>query len=197
MSNSMSTLAVGSLAERQTDLTERLILESAVRLLEHASLTELTVRAVAKQAGMSERTVFRYFATREEFLDAVAGEVRRQLNVPPPPATLEELLVAPRALYGAFEARTNLTKAALHTELFDRMRQTQAKERWMAVRRIVDAHAPRRSERERRFAAANVRYYLSATTWHYYRFYFGFSLADTIACAQGAIRQSMDALRAR
>ena len=34
-------------------------------------LAEVTVRAVAKQAGMSERTVFRYFAAREEFLGAI------------------------------------------------------------------------------------------------------------------------------
>lgn len=193
----MSRLAIASLAERQSDLTERVILEAALALLERASLTELTARAVAKQAAISERTVFRYFPSRDEFLDAVAGEVRTALNVPPPPQSLDELYAAPRALYGAFEARANLTKAALHTELFDRMRETQAKDRWMAVRRLVDAYAARRPERERRVAAANIRYYLSATTWHYYRFYFRFGLEDSITCAEVSIRQSVAALAPR
>jgi AcrR family transcriptional regulator len=189
--------AVPTLAERRADLTERLILDAAVQLLETSSLAEVTARAVARHAGISERTIFRYFATREAFLDAIAEEVRRRMNVPPPPISLDELLRAPRALYSAFEAKEKLTNAALHTELFERMRETQARDRWVAVRKIVDSHAPRRPERDRRIAAANIRYYLSATSWHYYRFYFGFSLEDTIACAETAIRQALDALRPR
>jgi len=38
------------------------------------------------------------------------------------------------------------------------------KERWFAVPKIVDKHAAKRSERDTRLAAANIRYYLSATT---------------------------------
>jgi AcrR family transcriptional regulator len=193
----MSTGKSLSLADRQTDLTRRLILDTATGMLERTSLGELTVRAVAKQANISERTVFRYFATREEFLDGVADAVRATMALPPAPSTVEELLAAPRALYSRFEAVRELTKAALHTDLFHRMRETQAKVRWTAVQAIVDAAAPRRSERERRLVAANIRFYLAASTWHYFRYYFRFSLEDSIACAELAIRQSLDGLAAR
>jgi AcrR family transcriptional regulator len=193
----MSTARVLRLADRHNDLTRQLILDAAVGMLERATVGELTVRGVAKQANISERTVFRYFATRGEFLDAVADAVRARLALPPPPRTKEELLEAPRALYARFEAQANLTKAALHSELFHRMRETQARSRWKAVQDLVDALAPRGNERQRRIAAANIRYYLAATSWHYFRFYFGFSLADTIACAEAAIRQSLAALTAR
>ena len=185
-----------SLAERLADHTQRLILDSAVELLEETSVAELTVRAVAARAGISERTVFRYFATREDFLDAVATEVSRSLALPPSPATLEELLDYPATLYRRFEAKAALTKAALHTELFHRMRNAQAGQRWVAVRQLLDRHAPKRSTRDRKLAAANIRYLLSATTWHYYRFYFGFGLDETIECAQTAIRQAVDGLGA-
>jgi hypothetical protein len=124
----------------------------------------------------------------------VADPVRTKMALPPAPRTLEELISAPRALYQAFEARQGLVKAALHSELFHRMRDTQAKVRWTAIRRLVDECAPRRSERDRRFAAANIRYHLAASTWHYYRFYFRFSPEHTIACAEIAIRQSLEAL---
>jgi AcrR family transcriptional regulator len=184
-----------TLAERRTDLTQRLILEAAVRLLERGSVSDVTARAVAAEAGMSERTIFRYFATRDELLDAIADEVRRSLELPPPPRTVEELLAAPQLLYSAFEAKEKLTKAALHTELFPRMRDVQAKQRWMAVRKIIDELAPRRPERERKIAAANIRYFLAATSWHYYRFNFGFSLEETVACAETAIRQAVEGLR--
>jgi AcrR family transcriptional regulator len=190
----MSSAKALKLVDRQTDLTRRLIMDSAVQSLEHTSLGELTVRAVAKAANISERTVFRYFATREELLDALAAAVSEKMALPAPPATVEELLAAPRALYGRFDAVRELTLAALHSELFHRMRETQARVRWTAVQAIVDAAAPRRSARERKLAAANIRFYLAASAWHYFRFYFGFSLEDSIACAEMAIRQSLDGL---
>lgn len=193
----MSTAKILSLADRQSDLTRRLILDTAVQMLEHTALGELTVRAVAKAAHISERTVFRYFATREAFLDGVAEAVSGKMALPPAPSTMEELLGAPRALFSRFEAVRELTRAALHTDLFHRMRETHAKVRWTAVQAMVDGLAPRRSERERKLAAANIRFYLAASTWHYFRFYFRFNLEDSIACAELAIRQSLDGLSAR
>ena len=186
-----------TLADRQHELTRRLILDAALHVLEQGSVTELTVRAVARQAQVSERTVFRYYATRDEFLDAIAVEVRGSLALPAPPATLEELLAAPRALYAAFEARLALIKAALHTEIYQRMRQAQNQARAEAIDRLLAQHAAHRSERDRRLASANIRYHLTATTWHYYRFYFDMSLDDTVACAETAIRQALDGLLRR
>jgi AcrR family transcriptional regulator len=176
-----------SLIDRHTDATEKLILVSALELLERASVTELTARAVAKHAGMSERTVFRYFASRDEFLDAVAAEVVRNLQAPAPPAKIEDLPDYPRVLYARFEEKANLVRSALHTEVFKRIHDTVANERWRAVRSLIDGRAGHRSERDRKIAAANIRYYLAATTWHYYRFYLDFTLAETIDSARLAI----------
>jgi AcrR family transcriptional regulator len=187
-------MSTTTLAERQSDFTRQLILDAAIDTLERGSMDDLTVRAVAKRANIADRTVFRYFASRDEFLDAVAGEFRDKLDLPSPPQTIAELKAAPRALYARFEAMTNLTKAALHTDLWHRMRETNARARWAAVRKLIDALAPRRSERDRRIAAANIRYHLAASAWHYFRFYFGFSLEDSITAAETAIRDTLDGL---
>jgi AcrR family transcriptional regulator len=181
-----------TLSQRHSDLTQELILAAAIDLLEHSSVAELTVRDVAQRANISARTVFRYFPTRDEFLDAIAAEVIRNLNLPPHPATIEELLNLPDALYRTFEAKTSLTKAALHSELFDRIRSAPAQQRWIAVGKLLDQHAAKATPRERKLAVANIRFFLSATAWHYYRFYFGFSLSDTIAAADAAIRQTLN-----
>jgi AcrR family transcriptional regulator len=188
----MSTTA--SLTSRHTDATQKLILSSAIELLEQSSVNEVTVRGVAKHAGISERTVFRYYATRDEFLDAVALEATRSMQTPPPPDTLEELIVYPKTLYSRFEEKAALVKAALHTDLFDRIREGVARERWEAVRALVNTHAKHRKERERKIATANIRYYLSATTWHYYRYYFQFTLNETIESAQAAVRLTVNDL---
>jgi AcrR family transcriptional regulator len=193
----MSTTSPPTLAERQSGLTERLILDSAIDILESSSLRELTARGIAARANISERTMFRYFATRDALLDAVAAEVARLLAAPADPASVEDLLAMPDKLYRRFEARTALTRAALHTEISDRIRAGVARNRWIAVGKVLDAYAPRRPARERRIAAANIRFFLSASTWQYYRFRFGFSLEETIACARTAIEQALAALRKR
>lgn len=181
----------------RADLTGRLILEAAVRMLESSSVGELTARAIAREAAISERTVFRYFAAREDLLDAVAGAVSAQLALPPLPASIEDLLEYPAKLYARFEEKTSLTKAALHTELFHRMLETAAQPRWIAVQKLVASHAPRAAARDKRIAAANIRYFLAATAWHYYRFYFRFTLEESVACARTAIAASLAALRKR
>jgi hypothetical protein len=186
----MSTPAT-TLSQRHSDLTEGLILAAATDLLQHASMAELTVRDVAQRANISSRTIFRYFPTRGEFLDGIAAEVIRNVNLPPHPTSIQELLDMPDALYRSFESKTSLIKAALHSELFDRIRSAPAQQRWVAIGKLLDQHCAKATARERKLAAANIRFYLSATAWHYYRFYFGFSSTDTIAAAQSAIRQAL------
>ena len=188
MSNAMS------LVGRHTDATHRLILDSSLELLERSGVTELTVRAVAKHAGMSERTVFRYYASRDEFLDAVAVEVQAKLRTPGPPSDLNELKFYPRALYACFEAKTDLVKSALHTEIFKRLREAVGDVRWGEVRALIDAGAPHRSEHDRRLVATNICYYLTATTWHYLRFYFGLSFDEAAEAAEAAVRSGVEGI---
>lgn len=180
-----------SLASRHADLTQRLILDAAVDLLETTSVTELSVRAVARRADISERTVFRYFATREDLLDGVAAQVARRTQAPPNPKTVAELLDYPEAIFARYEETSALTLAAMHSELFHRIRTNDAERRGATIRALVDRAAAERPERERRLAAANIHYHVVASTWRYYRFYFGFSLEDAVASARMAIRQTL------
>jgi AcrR family transcriptional regulator len=181
-----------SLTDRQSELTRRLILDAALQALEAEPTNNLTMRLVAKRAAISERTVFRYFATREDLLDAVVEAFQARLDLPPTPRTLEDLLGYPSALYKRFEANANLNKASLLSEIAQRMRQDRA--RMDAVRKIVDRSAPQSADGMRKIAAANIRFYLAASSWFYFRFVFGFSLEDSIACAETAIRQSLAGL---
>jgi AcrR family transcriptional regulator len=183
------------LAELHADTTRRLILRAALDVLEGASVSELTVREVARICAISERTVFRHFPDREALLDAIAEEARREMALPKHPRSVQELLALPAALYERFEAAAPIVRAMLHTDLWHRMRDAQARERWAAVRAIVDREFPRAPAAMRRRSAANIRFFLAASTWRYYREYFGFSLADSIASAELAVRQALEALR--
>ncbi len=190
----MSRIMSSSLSERHADLTERVILESAIAVLEQGAFNSLTARAVAKKAGMSERTVFRYFPTRDEFLDAIAGEVNRILRMPAAPQSMDELLAMPRTLYQSFEPHAKLIRAIVHTEVFPRMKAGAAQERWVAIGKLLDRNFRRATPQARKIATVNIRFYLSANTWQYYRFVFRFDFEETVACAETAIRQGLAAL---
>jgi AcrR family transcriptional regulator len=193
----MSTKNLTMLSERRNDLTRSVIMDAAIDMLEQTSVSELTVRGVAQQANISERTVFRYFPSRDALLDAVAKEVLARMDLPPPPSSLEQLLGSARALYCAFEARAELARTALHTDLVQRIRNLQGEARWNAVSTLIDELAPRKSARERKIASANICFHLAASTWHYYRYSFSFSLEDCIACAETAVRQALDEISGR
>lgn len=180
-----------TLLQRHTDATYRLILSSAVDLLERQGFGELTVRAVAKHAGMSERTVFRYFPSRDEFLDGVAAEVVRTIAAPDAPDSLDSIVQYVEALYSQFETNADLVSAALHTDVYSRIRQTAARSRWDVVSQLFAKEFGSAPAKERIIAAANVSYYLTATTWNYYRFNFGLSAEETVECAQSAIRAAL------
>jgi len=185
------SIPLRSLVSRHTDLTQRVILDAALELLEQAPVHELSARAVAKHAGISERTIFRYFANRDEFLAAVAAAMSDRLQVPAEPTSVEELLAFPQTIYTCFEDKIALTKAALHSELYDHIREVDGQRRGAAIRNLVDHVAPDTTEQARKLAAANIRYYLIATTWHYYRFYFELSLEESVQCARTSIVQTL------
>jgi AcrR family transcriptional regulator len=193
----MSTTNVLTLADRRNEVTRRLILDTAVDLLEADGLASLTMRAVAKRANMSERTVFRYFATRDEFLDAVTIATRERMELPPPPGSVADLRTLPRRLYEAFEAWQRLVIAGLHSEISDRIREVAARTRWVAVRELIDELAPKRSVHDRKIATATICHYLGATCWHYHRFRLGLGAEDTIECAELAIARAIDSLTRR
>lgn len=186
MSNDIQTLG-----ERRTEFTRKLILDSAFDLLESG---DLTMRAVAKKAGMAERSLFRYFSTRDELLDAVAAEAGRRLPTPPPPKTIGELRRYPSALYAVFEAHEGLVRAGLRSDIVERMRNNAARTRWSAVRRLVDDHAARATAEERKLHAANICHWLGASMWHLYRTSLRLTAEEAVQCAELGVGLALDAL---
>jgi AcrR family transcriptional regulator len=190
---SRKDIRVPSLAELHSDATEQLILDGALRsLVRHG---EVTARAAARECGISERTVFRYFPARGELLAAAAAALLRGVRAPAPPRSVVELRAMPRALFTAFDEHRDLIAAAWHSELRAHVIATQAKERWVAIRKLLDSVAPAAPERRRKLAAATMRYHLSATTWHYYRFVLRLTLAETIEATETVIAQHLRELQ--
>lgn len=67
--------------DAQAAATRELILEATIELL-GSGVASLTVPAVAREAGVSTPTVYRYFPDKEALVDAAADHVRASLGVP-------------------------------------------------------------------------------------------------------------------
>ena len=183
-----------SLSDRQIDLTRQVIIDAALELLELGQISDLTNRLIAARANVSERTVYRHCGTRDQLLDAMASAIGQRLNLPPVPDSVAGLVLYPFDLYPRYEAHAALTRAALHPDVFHRIRGTLARRRWEQIHAVMAAHAPGMDAHAMELAAANVRFFLAATAWHYYREYFGLGLDDAMQAVSGALGHIIDGL---
>ena len=65
-------MSEATLREQHNELTRDLILEAVTRLVSEDGVHEFSMQRVAELAGVSHRTVYRHFASREELLEALA-----------------------------------------------------------------------------------------------------------------------------
>jgi glycosyltransferase involved in cell wall biosynthesis len=98
-----SPLLSPGLRDRQRAETREEILRSVGRQLEAGPLEDLSFSEIAKDAGVGERTVYRYFPTKESLLGAFWAWMQNQAVAPPErprPAQalprLREAITAPR-----------------------------------------------------------------------------------------------------
>jgi AcrR family transcriptional regulator len=69
-----------SLRTRHAELTRDLILRTVVERLEEGAHEEITVPEIARRSGVSLRTIYRYFPSREELIAGAAERVREDLQ---------------------------------------------------------------------------------------------------------------------
>lgn len=61
-----------SLRDRQAEATRQSIVDAFLELAHEANSVSISMPAVARRAGVSVRTLYRYFATKDDLQDAVA-----------------------------------------------------------------------------------------------------------------------------
>jgi len=170
------------------------VLDAAVELIQDQGVDSISLKKIAEHAGMSERTLYRHFATRDVLMEALAVKLHQQLDLPPTPSRADELPAMADTLYRKLEAKPHIVLAILHSELYGQILNSKARDRWNAIKQLLTERYPDAPENLREMTAANIRYYLNATTWHYYRYKFDFDLETSIQCAELAIEQALQGL---
>ena len=147
-----------SLREQHALATRERILGAVAELLEADGLEELTVPAVAEVSGVSLRTIYRYYPTREELLEAAARWIGDELLKHAYPRDLDE--VADLYEEGArdFDERPGLVRALAFSQLGREVRGYRRRGRLEAISRSLRAELTELSEPELQRAEAVLAY---------------------------------------
>jgi AcrR family transcriptional regulator len=113
-----------SMRLEQAQATRRRILDAVIRVMASGTV-DLSIPAVAREAGVSVPTVYRHFKTKQELVQALIDEVHQRVFAAAPhtarsPEELAELLPQVFALWGEMDSTL---RAALWSELAYSMRR--------------------------------------------------------------------------
>jgi AcrR family transcriptional regulator len=121
----MSSQQAANLRDRQTAATREQILDVGFELLTRHPNDPFSHEAIAEKAGMGARTVYRYFPSRAELLQALWERLRGATGIRFP-ATEEEVVPFIRGMFQQFEDHQALVRAVINSPISMEVRKTGA-----------------------------------------------------------------------
>ncbi|MEE2691298.1 MAG: helix-turn-helix domain-containing protein [Pseudomonadota bacterium] len=178
-----------SLREAHKDLTRDRIVDAAIAALALEPLDNVTVARVARDAGVTERTVYRHFATRDDLLEALWPRINARaaqgMGVPDTP---EAVIKQCKVLFPAFEVEEGLTRFVVFTRQGQALRLSINDARQKGYLEAVEKARPDLPPAERRKLAALVQLLSSSFAWASMKDYWGMDGAQSGPAAAEAVR---------
>ncbi|MCB9545706.1 MAG: TetR/AcrR family transcriptional regulator [Myxococcales bacterium] len=153
-----------ALREQQAEQTRLRIIEALVAQVVDQGLADFAVPQVAREAGVSTRTVYRYFPTRDDLLAAVGDHLQQVAPGPEWPAGPADLARYVRELFFWFEANQQLVQAAHITQLGRDVQARLRSDRWRRVRALISSLAGP-GDPDGRLAFGPIRALMSSQSW--------------------------------
>jgi AcrR family transcriptional regulator len=151
------------LRQEQMKRTREQILEGFIRIMARG-VTELSIPAVAREAGVSVPTIYRYFRSKRDLVEALGGYFVEKAGRPDLrlPRSLEELTAQVRELFVKYENIDEIVRAAAMSGVSFELRKEVLQAR---LKIIEDALAPVLSQLNEadRIRLRNIVFLLSTT----------------------------------
>jgi len=160
-----------SIRQEYKQQTRARILDAAVELIEEAGEPPLTIAAVADRDGITDRTVYRHFETRDALMRATWSHLQRRVASRGFPRTAEAMIQSPPHLFPRFDAARELVRASLYSPAGLDMRMNSNVERREATLASVTDAFPNADEDWLRRRAAIAQLINSAYAWDVMRQY--------------------------
>jgi AcrR family transcriptional regulator len=147
-----------TLRDEQASLARSRILQAVANLLERDGSAELTMPQVAELSGVSLRTVYRYFPTREALLEAAGRWIGAELLQQGYPTSLGDVADSFERACSEFDERPGLVRAMALSQVGREARRSRRRERLEAIRQALENEVGALSEDELRQAEAVLAY---------------------------------------
>jgi AcrR family transcriptional regulator len=150
---------------------------------------ELTVRAVAKRAGVNERTVYRHFSSERDLHDAVMRRLQEEAGDPLEGLTLQDFPAVVARLFdylSSFATRPHTTTDPTFAAVDERRRQ--------ALLAAVEPSTAGWSDEEREMAAALLDVLWSVVSYERLVAVWGIGAEQATEAITGLIRLLVDAI---
>ncbi len=181
----------GSLRDQQAELTRELIMRAFQELLRNDHPDAITYPQVAEAAGVSLRTVYRYFPTRADLLQIAAAWFTELTGEVPwdDPRTVRDLAAVLPQIGRLFDEHTNVFRALSEIELERPRRDAVA----AAIADVSGNLAPS----EVRGAEAMLGYIRSGRAWLVLHEQYGLAGDEVVATLDWAAGSLLDDVRRR
>jgi AcrR family transcriptional regulator len=154
-----------TLRAKQAEDTRDLIIAAVGEELAAGGIDVLSVERVADRAGVSPRTVYRHFPTRESLLDSVGKWVVTRTRELPDPLTAEELPVAIVASFESFDRHETMMRGFLATAGGRQFRAHMRRKRLSRINAALDVALAGVDPARARSTKAIIGHLCSAATW--------------------------------
>lgn len=182
--------------------TRRAILEAMADVISETNGIGFSVQAVADRAGVTHRTIYNHFPTREALCEGFAAYVDDELlrasgAQPPTDYSLETLPALTSDLYKLLALRERHTRAYVMLMIGNRQPLQTWRNRTRAFEREIARNAGPGAPVTPRLATAAVRMFLSSMGWHLLTEQCGLSTEDAAAASKWATQTLLDAATGR
>jgi len=166
------------------------VLEAVIASLESEAPEDVSMADIAQSAGISLRTLYRYFPDRASLLQSAGEHLYRSLGVPVEVTAPEDIARSFLEAARRLAVRPRLTRALIRTGAGQIARSAVRKERVQVIRTALRSATSGLDPDVARRATALITHLCSATSWVSIADESGLSDAD----AQAAVSWGIDAL---
>jgi AcrR family transcriptional regulator len=190
--NHEATAAVGT---RQR--TRRAILDAMVDVIMEADGIGFSVQAVADRAGVTHRTIYNHFPTREALCDAfsdyVDGLLEASSGARAPTWSLASLPQLAEDLYRTLALRDRHARAYVMLMIGNRRPMSAWRHRSLMAEKLIAREQSGRTPLTPRQLTAVIRLFVSTMGWHLLTEQCGLSTNEAAAASAWATRTLLDA----
>ena len=190
----MNETASGGTRQR----TRRAILEAMVDVIMEAEGIGFSVQAVADRAGVTHRTIYNHFPTREALCDAFSDHVDELLGASAglteePTWSLASIPQLVESLYQALALRDRHARAYVMLMIGNRRPMSAWRKRSLMAEKLIAREQSGRIPLTPRQVTAVIRMFVSTMGWHLLTEQCGLSTDEAAAASAWATRTLLDA----